>query len=482
MSEHILDTPEAGPAAVRGGVLRLGGFTAGTAVTVVSAAVLFHHLGVVDAGRYVLVLSVVTLAAGVTDAGLSSIGVRELSLRSGADRERFMRSLLGLRVALTLAGVAVACGYAALAQLGPLLVVGTAIAGIGVLAQNLQSTYATALMAELRLGWVTAIDLVRQIATAGLIVALAAAGAGLLPFLAVAPVAGLAAVALTVRLVRRSVPLLPGVDRTAWRRLLAQTLPFALAAAVSAVYFRLAILLVDLLAGERQTGLFGVSFRIVEVLITVPALMISTALPILARAARDDAARLAYGLGLIVQASLIAGSAVAIGFVIGAPFVIDVLAGEQFAEAVPVLRLHAVALGIAFFGAPWGYALLSLHRHGAVLRTSLAGLATLVVALAVLVPLDGARGAAIATVLGEATLAGAGMLLVHRAGLPVRVAAAGRIALAAGAAAPALLLPALPGAVAGLALFAAALLLLRAVPRELLDELRRRRGDTLAAP
>lgn len=479
----LLDTPDAGPAAVRGGVLRIAGYVAGVLVTVGSAAVLLRHLGVEDSGRYVLVLSIVTLAGGVTDAGLSSIGVRELSLRSGADRRRFMRNLLGLRIAFTLAGIALACLYALGAGLGEALVAGTAIAGAGVLAQNLQSTYATSLMAELRLGWVTVIDLARQVATAIAIVALAAAGAGLVPFFVVAPAAGLLALALTARLVRGSVPLRPAAEREQWRELLAQTLPFALAAAVGAIYFRLAILLVDLLSTDRQTGLFGASFRIVEVLVVVPQLMLSAALPIFSRAARDDAERLRYGLGLVAQASLIAGGAVAVGLVLGAPVAIDVVAGPDFDGAEPVLRLHAVALLFSFLAAPAGYALLSLRRHREILIMNAAALASLVAALAILVPVDGARGAAVATVIGEAVLAGSGALLVARSGHRLRIAKAPRIVLAAAVAlAPGLVLPALPAAALGLAIFVGALLALRAVPDELLDEVRRRRAATVPPP
>ena len=69
--------------AVRGGALRVPATALGVVLTVGSAAVLFRHLGVDDSGRYVLVLALVTLFGGVTDAGLSTIGVREIAARGG---------------------------------------------------------------------------------------------------------------------------------------------------------------------------------------------------------------------------------------------------------------------------------------------------------------------------------------------------------------------------------------------------------------
>jgi O-antigen/teichoic acid export membrane protein len=463
----LLDTAQAGPAAVRGGVLRVAGYLVGVAITVVSAAVLFRHLTVADGGAYVLVLSTVTLAAGLTDAGLSSIGVRELA--AGADRAGLMSALLGLRVLFTLIGIAGACAYAAIAGLGGRLVAGTAIAGAGILVTNLQNAYATSLMAELRLGWVAVLDLLRQAVTAALIVVLSLAGATLLPFFLVAIAASLVPLVVTAALVRGDIPLLPGVDRAAWRGLLRQTLPFALATAVGAVYFRLAILLVDLLSDERQTGLFGVSFRIVEVLIIVPQLTIGAALPIFSRAARDDRERLNYGLGLVAEAMMMLGGALAIGLIAGAPIAIDVVGGGKYDDAVGVLQLHAVALLLAFTAAPWAYALLSLRRHREVLVMNGLAIVALATALALLVPDHGARGAAGATIAGEATLALSGMWLTRRAGVPLRIGRAPRIAVAGALAAiPAALLPAAAAVAAGLAVYVAVLFALRAVPEELL--------------
>jgi len=57
----VLDTPSAGGKVIRGGVLRGGGYVAGLALAVVGAALMTRHLGVVDWGRYVTVLSLVSI-------------------------------------------------------------------------------------------------------------------------------------------------------------------------------------------------------------------------------------------------------------------------------------------------------------------------------------------------------------------------------------------------------------------------------------
>src|SRR4051794_2791879 len=105
-AQDLLDTPDAGPAAIRGGAVRATGYLAGVVLSIGSAALLFRHLGVVDAGQYVTALSLVTIAGGLSDLGLNTIGIRELTVRDPGSRHAFVRNLLGLRTALTALGVA----------------------------------------------------------------------------------------------------------------------------------------------------------------------------------------------------------------------------------------------------------------------------------------------------------------------------------------------------------------------------------------
>ena len=63
-------------------------------------------------------------------------------------------------------------------------------------------------------------------------------------------------------------------------RLMRETLPLAVAFAMSVIYFRVLVVLVSLLSTDVETGLFGTSFRIFEMLLALPALILSVALPL----------------------------------------------------------------------------------------------------------------------------------------------------------------------------------------------------------
>jgi O-antigen/teichoic acid export membrane protein len=477
--DSILDTSAAGPAAIRGGALRVASYAAGVLLSVGAAALLFRHLGVVDGGRYVTVLSLMGLFAGVADAGLVTVGVRELTVRSGTDRTHFLQDLLGLRIVLSIAAIACATGFAAIAGYPGVMVAGTAVAGVGFLFAGIQATLATSLMSSLRLGWVSLLEFLRNLVSVALIVGLVAAGAGLLAFFATSAPAGLAVLIPTALLVRRDIPLMPRFHAGAWRRLLRDMLPYAAATAVVAVYFRIAIVLVSLINSPEQTGYFGASFRIVEVVIGLPQLAIGAAFPIFALAARRDSARFAYGVQRVFDVSLLLGGLVAIGFCLGAPVAIDIVAGPKFAPAADVLRIQSIGLLASFVAAVWGYVLLSMRKHREILLLNLVTLAINAGLTVVLASAAQARGAAVATALGETALALGGAFVVARSmDVPLSWRAVRSVGLALVLPACLLLVPGLPALAAvaiGVPLFLTAAYLLGAIPEELFVELRRLR-------
>jgi O-antigen/teichoic acid export membrane protein len=404
-AEDLLDTPEAGAAAIRGGALRLAGYGGGVVFALASVPLLVRHLGVVDFGRYTLVLSIIAMVQGLTEGGLQAIGVREYSVMGQADRDMMMRRLLALRVLATGGGVGLALAFCGIAGYDSDIVLGTLVAGIGLLLLVLFNLLSVPLAANLRFGWITAADLGRQGLATVLIIVLVVAGAGLVPLLAVQIPASLLAVVVTLVLVRRMTSLVPAFDPPAWWSLLRDTLPYAIAIAVAALYFRVTIVIMSLVASDDATGYFATSYRIIEVLVGIPLLLVASAFPILSRAARDDSARLRYASQSTLDLMLVLGAWVSLVVGIASNFIIVLIAGHDFDPSGEVLRIQAVTVACTFVSVTCSFILLSLRRHRAILVGSVVPLACGVTATFLLAPDHGANGAAVATVLAEVALA-----------------------------------------------------------------------------
>jgi O-antigen/teichoic acid export membrane protein len=479
--EDVLNTSAAGGLLVRGGALRLGGYFGTVALSVLAAALLTRHLGAGRFGQYTTVMSLVAIVAAIADAGMSNIGTREYATLRGSERDALMGDLLGLRVALTLAGVVLIFSFALAAGYDVPLTIGAIAAGLATVALVFQHTLSIPLTTDLRLGLLSALELARQALWVAGIAVLVAAGAGVLPLLTVPLLANLALIAPTARLVRGRISPRLRLRIRAWRPLLGATVVFSLATAVGTLYVYTAQILTSLVTTPGQSGMFAVSFRVFIVSASVPGLLVAGALPLLARAARDDPDRLVYALDRIFQVSLIAGVGAALVISAGSHFIVSVIAGPKYHAAAPVLEIQAFAMIASFLVAGWSFALLSLRLHRGLLACNAAALTVSVVLTLVLASSDGARGSAIATVGAEATLAaGALVALVWRRpryrprlGVVVKVLAAG---LCAAAASFGPSMPSLLRALVAAVVYTAIVLATGALPAEL-RELIPRRGS-----
>jgi O-antigen/teichoic acid export membrane protein len=179
----------------------------------------------------------------------------------------------------------------------------------------------------------------------------------------------------------------------------------------------------------------------------------------------------------MTEVGLAAALLLVLAIVIAAEPAIVLLAGEEFREAGPVLRIQAVALIAVFLGQVWQLGLVSLRRQASLVAANGAALVVVVALGIVLIRSHGAIGAAVAAVVGEAVLAVAVLAFLARArrsvvpsfGLVPRIAAAGALASVA----VFLPLPALAGVGLAAGIFLAAGWALRAIPPELRAAFRR---------
>jgi O-antigen/teichoic acid export membrane protein len=474
-SDDILRSPDAGARVIRGGAVRGIGYAIGVGLTAVASVFLLRYLGVDDFGRYVTVLSLMAIVSGITDAGLTAVGARELALRPpGEPRRRLLANLIGLRLVLTPIGVAAAVVFAVAAGYDRTLVIGTLVAGVGLVMINAQATLMLPLSVELRIVQLTFAEVLKQAVAVVVIGLLVAAGASLGPFFIVQIAVGVVVLAVTPWLVGKRWFVSPAYERSEWRSLLGEALPIAVFLVMNVLYFRVLIILMSLLATATATGLFATSFRIYETLFGLPSLVLSVALPMLATV-RADRERLRYQLQRMVEVGLIAAAYLLLMVVLLAGPIIRLLGGVEYLDAAPVVRIQGIALVAVFLGQVFQLGLIAISRQGALAVANGVALALVVALGLVLIPPYEEIGAAVAAVIGESTLTLLLLLALARADrrLVPHFGFAWKVALAAAVAAAGFFVPLPPvlGAVLVTALFAAGVWLTGVLPAEVTEAL-----------
>ena len=194
-------------------------------------------------------------------------------------------------------------------------------------------------------------------------------------------------------------------DTALWRDLQQTALPVGLFLVAFGLYSYIDVVMLEWLTTDVEVGLYGAAYRVYEGLCYAPAVVAAVLGPRLAalwagdRTAHRHLARrgLAAALGLAVVAS--AATIAAAGPLIH--FVFPGTGGDDFARAVPTLRI--LAAGLPFIFAIWilHTTAISVFRQGLLLRTTLIGVTINATVNLFLIPRYGPDGAALATVIGE---------------------------------------------------------------------------------
>ena len=474
VADDVLTSPEAGAKVIRGSAVRVAANASGILLGLATATLLLHALGVADAGRYVTVMSLVSIASSLADAGLNATGSRDLALCRPEDRGALVANFLGLRLLITPFALALIVLFALLAGYQSNMVVGTMLAGAGLFLVAISDAALLRLTVELRNGSLAVVDLLKQIVQLAGVALLVALGAHLTAFFSIQIAVGIA-VFVVASILTRALPV-PRFDRARQRALLSKSLPIAVALVLGQVYFRLVIVLMSLIASSKQTGYFGGSLRAMETLINIPLLVATVALPMLAAAARDDRARLRYAIEGLSEGAVIAGVLVIIVTIRAAEPVMSLLGGSSFRPSGAVLRIQVGALLFISLYQIWTASLIALERQRDLVLVNVAALVGVGVFAAALVPQFGAQGGAVASVMGDALLAGLIFWRLRRfAGkIVLRLGFLARVAIAAALASGVLFVSGLPdlvaAALAGL-VFIAVGQLIGMVPSEVRDAL-----------
>jgi O-antigen/teichoic acid export membrane protein len=477
VSGSELEDPGVGLRVIRGGLIRVAGYGLGIGLAGIASIALLRYLGVSDYGRYATVISLVAIVGGVTEAGLSAVSPRDLARRPpGEPRRQLLRNLMGLRLAVTPLGVVVALAFALAVGYERNLVAGLVIAGTGLVLAALQETMALPLNVELRVARVTAIDVCQQAVTLVGVGVLVAVGAGLTAFFAVPVVAAAAAIVATRVFVGRRLVWRPAFDRAEWGFLIREVLPLAAASVINVVYLRVLLVLTSVLSTARETGLFATSFRITSMLLGLSSIVLSVVVPVLAVAAADRA-RLRLIFQRLLEVGVMSSLWLAVVVTVVAEPVLVLLAGDQYRDAAPVLRIQVFALVPLFFGQACGVVLVAIHRQSVFLISGLLSLSVALVAGFALIPPYGAIGAGIGSLVAETVLATTLFVLLVRSDPALRPSfgAAWKLLVAAGLALAAGILPGLPAVAAAVletVVYASVLWVTRAIPPEVFTALR----------
>ncbi|MFA5030413.1 MAG: flippase [Patescibacteria group bacterium] len=397
----------------RNTLLQIIGKGIATILGFVTVAMLQRALGTATYGAYTTVMAYTGFFSVIADLGLYLIVLREIA-KPGADKEKILGNALSLRIiaALVLLGVGVAASfffpYSRDIQLG-IVIISVSFFFVAI-QQVLVSVFQHALhMVSVVVGEIAG----RIILLAG--VAYFAAHTPTLWNMLYAVVAGSVVNMLVVLIRSRGfVKLRLRKDYRYWIFLLHETWPIAISIVLNLLYFRLDTIFLSVFRSLEEVGLYGAAYKILEILVTFPNMFIGLVMPVLSAVAFTNWDRFRVVFQRAFDVLMMGAIPLLIGGLILAEPLIVFVGGNEYAAAAPFFRILIVAVLFLFFGSLSGYTVTAINEQRRMVWAYLSVAILGIVLYLILIPLYGAYGAAIGTVVTEGSIMLAGFVMIWK--------------------------------------------------------------------
>ncbi len=382
-------------------VIQIVGKVIATAISVLTVMVLTRYLGASGYGDYATILTYLGFAGIVVDMGFYTITVREIS-KPNANISQIVGNVLGLRTFLSVLLFGGAIGVVFLLPYSIIIKVGVAIAALGYLFISLRQIGVSVFQAKLRMDRNVVIDVLTRFLDLVFIFILMKLGCGIWAVMGALVVANGITFLLCLILAKRFTTIHFRFEKEIWKRLFLEAVPMAIALVLIKIYFQIDVILLSFLKGSYDVGIYSAAYKVLEVLITVPAMFVGSVLPSLTfHAVQRNFDRIKRLFQRSFDALILMGLPITVGGMILARPLMNLVAGKQFAGSDQVLFWILVAMSFIFVSNLMGSVMVAFHRQQRLIWQGALGVVVNIGLNLILIPRYSYLGAAIATVITE---------------------------------------------------------------------------------
>ncbi|OGC82992.1 MAG: hypothetical protein A2788_00465 [Candidatus Abawacabacteria bacterium RIFCSPHIGHO2_01_FULL_46_8] len=345
------------------------------AISVVIVKLITSTLGTFGYGEYAFVYEFLSFFLIAADLGLFTIAVQEMAQEPRKLKET-LRNVLAMRLVLValLSGLAIGIAnlvptYSANIRLG------INLAAISMSLNLLAVTVSSALQAHLKMTRAAVALVIGKIVSLGYI-AYAAIKLPTETLFFHYITAGLAGNMVMLILMGAFTWPVASLGLTfhwpTWKRLLKRTIVYGSSLIFATFYLRLATIILQGSYGSEAVGIYNAPFRVYELMILVPIVLMNSVLPILTEELKQKSKRVRPLLQHSLDFLMLAGIGLVAGtFPLAKPIILA-LFHETFLGSIPVLQLMSVAALLVFMYTLFAYFLLAINQQAYLLKLNLA--------------------------------------------------------------------------------------------------------------
>lgn len=374
------------------------------AVGFVSIRLLTTYLGVEGFGAYTIITSYLIIASVLAEFGFNTLLSTEIAGKDEKEVSRIVNNLFTFRLVMAVSVI----GILASTTVWLIPVYSTeikwmvALGSIGTIGSSLSQVLIGVFQTKLRTDKITIADFLSRITLMVGVLMLALWGTVNLFWVMVwYSLAGVMQAVFMIYSTYKYYPIRLSIDGKYWKQIFKKALPLFIIVAFNLIYYRIDTIMLSIMKDQTAVGLYGASYKILEILISVPGMFMGLLLPLFAKYYIQDRKRFQQIFQQAFNILVSIAIPLAVGGILLSDNILGLIAGQEFLPATNTLQVLFIGIGFIFLGNLMGHILISAELQRKSMYIAIIGAFFNVALNLFLIPRYSYLGAATATAITE---------------------------------------------------------------------------------
>ncbi len=373
-----------------------------TMLGLIVVAMITRHLGTAGFGQYTTVTTYLQFFGILVDFGLVLVTVQMISEHKAKESE-IVNNLFTLRFFSALIFLGLAPIIALATPYPPVVKWGIALTMWSFFFITLNQILTGLFQKHLSMAWVAIAENVGRILLFLGTFAAIWFGKGLLIVLAAVVLGSFGQFVTMFLAARRFVKIKFAYNKVIWAEIITRAWPIGVSIAFNLVYLRADTLILTFVASESVVGLYGAAYRVLDILLMLPVMMMGVVLPILTHAwSTKNTGRFNRAMQKTFDVFMMVILPIFTGAILLATPLMAFIAGPEFGASGPILTILLIALIAAFVSTLFGHTVVALKHQKKVIWVYAIDAVLSLIGYIIFIPKYGMAGAAWVTVFSEA--------------------------------------------------------------------------------
>lgn len=319
-----------------------------TVLALVAIGLITRYLGKGGFGNYATVLAFLSFFSAVADLGLNQVSTREIS-RPGANEAKTIGNVFALRVVVS----------AIVLLLSPVVIFffpyplevkqAVVIIAASFLFSSTYQVLNGVFQKNLAMDKVAVSELAGRVLQVGIIILAVQLKLGFLWIVSSLFFYMVLSFLMVFFWSKKYIRFNLRFDFDYWKNFLKESYPLGLAAIVTFVYFKMDTILLSVMKGSTDTGIYNVAYKVVENITFFPSMVVGLIFPIMSRSIFSDKKEFRQIADKTFKVFWVFVVPLIVGVLFLAEGIVGIIGGSGFSESAGILRVLVFALACIFF-------------------------------------------------------------------------------------------------------------------------------------